>query len=106
MYLACEGTAVCGSTYGLLDGEKNDAGRIGGMWVDPSRRRQGVGRILVQAVVSWARERRLKRLGLWAPAANAGAIALYRDAGFVDTTLRRPLRTDSDLQIIEMERWL
>lgn len=103
MFLACEGNTVCGSTYGLLDREKNDAGRIGGMWVDPSRRRQGIGRALLQAVFSWARQRRLKRLELWAPAGNLGAIALYRGAGFIDTGRQRPLRTGADLQIIEME---
>ena len=103
LFLACEGNAVCGSTYGLLDRERKDTGRIGGLWVDPSRRRQGVGRALLQAVVSWARQRRLKRLALWTPAANAGAINLYRGAGFVDTGRQRPLRTGAELRIIEME---
>jgi GNAT superfamily N-acetyltransferase len=54
MFLACEGDTVCGSTYGLLDRERRDAGRVGGMWVDPAWRRQGVGRALLQAVVAWA----------------------------------------------------
>ena len=103
MFLACEGNAVCGSTYGLLDRERKDTGRIGGLWVDPSRRRQGVGRALLQAVVAWARQRRLTRLALWTPAANAGAMSLYRGAGFVDTGRKRPLRTGAELRIIEME---
>lgn len=106
MLLACEGSVVWGSAYGLLDRERTDAGRIGGMWVDPSRRRQGTGRALVQAVVSWARERGLKRVGLWAPAANVGAIALYRGAGFVETGAQRPLRTGAAIRIVEMERML
>jgi ribosomal protein S18 acetylase RimI-like enzyme len=103
MFLACEGKAVCGSTYGLLDRAKSEVGRVGGMWVDPSRRRQGIGRALLQALFSWARERRLERLELLAPAANAGAIALYRGAGFRSTGRQRPLRAGADLQIIEME---
>lgn len=103
MFLACDGNTVCGLTYGLLDRDKNDTGRVGGMWVDPSRRRRGIGRALLQSVFSWARERRLKRLELWAPAANAGAIALYRSAGFIATGRQRPLRTGADLQIVEME---
>lgn len=103
MFLACEGHAVCGSTYGLLDGERNGAGRIGGMWVDPSRRRQGVGRALLGAAFSWARQRRLDHLGLWVRASNASAIALYRGAGFVATGRQRPLRSDGGLLITEME---
>jgi hypothetical protein len=31
MFLACEGEATYGSTYGLLDQEKSDGGRVGGM---------------------------------------------------------------------------
>jgi ribosomal protein S18 acetylase RimI-like enzyme len=103
MLLACEGDAVYGAIYGLVDSERSDAGRIGGMWVDPSRRRQGVARALLQAVLRWARQRRMKHLGLWAPLENAGAIALYRRAGFADTGRRRPLRAGSELHIIEME---
>ena len=48
MFLACEGGTVCGSTYGLLDRERSDVGRVGGMWVEPAWRRQGVGRALLQ----------------------------------------------------------
>jgi GNAT superfamily N-acetyltransferase len=103
MFLACEGNVVHGSTYGLLDRENVDAGRVGGMWVDPSRRRQGIGRALMQAVLFWARQRGLKRLGLWAPADNTGANALCRGAGFIDTARRGLLRPGAALQIIEME---
>jgi len=102
MFLACEGEAVCGSTYGLLNQEKCDGGRVGGMWVDPAWRRQGIGRVLLQAVCAWARQRGLKRLGLWAPVHSPAAIALYRQAGFHETGRRRPLPTNPSLQIVEM----
>jgi GNAT superfamily N-acetyltransferase len=103
MFLACEGEDVFGSTYGLLDREHRDAGRVGGMWVVPAWRGRGVGRALLQEVFSWARERRLTRLGLWAPAHNPAAIALYSCAGFRDTGDRRHLPTDPSLSIIAME---
>jgi GNAT superfamily N-acetyltransferase len=103
MFLACEGEAVCGSTYGLLDQEKSDGGRVGGMWVDPAWRRQGIGRALLQAVFAWARQRGLKRLGLWAPVHSPAAIALYRQAGFHETGRRRPLPINPSLQILEMK---
>jgi len=103
MFLACESDAVCGSMYGLRDPEHGDAGRIGGAWVAPSHRRQGVGRVLLQAVFAWARERGFWRLRLWAPANNAAALALYRHSGFKDTGRQRPLPTNTDLQILELE---
>ncbi len=103
MFLACESDAVCGSIYGLRDPEHGDAGRIGGTWVAPPHRRQGVGRALVHAVFAWARERGFQRLRLWVPSENAAALALYRHAGFRDTAHRRPLPTNTGLQLMELE---
>jgi GNAT superfamily N-acetyltransferase len=103
MFLACEGDDILGSVYGLLDRARTDAGRVGGMWVGPDWRRRGVGRALLQEVISWARERRLSRLGLWAPAHNPPAMALYSRAGFRNTGDQRPLPTNPTLSIIAME---
>lgn len=103
MFLACEGDAVFGSTYGLRDSENRDAARVGGTWVAPSHRRRGVGRALLQAVLSWARDHGFKRLRLWAPSASAAAHALYRQAGFAETGRRGPLPTNAELQIVELE---
>lgn len=103
MFLACEGDVVCGSTYGLLDRQRNEVGRVGGMWVASSWRGQGMGRALLQAVFAWAHQRGLMRLGLWAPAHSPVAIALYLQAGFRETGRRRPLPTNPALQILEME---
>jgi GNAT superfamily N-acetyltransferase len=103
MFLAYEGEVVCGSAYGLLDRERTDMGRVGGMWVAPAWQRQGVGKALVQAVCAWARRRGLQRMGLWAPAHSAAALALYHQAGFHETGRRRPLPSNPARQIVEME---
>jgi GNAT superfamily N-acetyltransferase len=95
-----------GSAYGLLDRTRADAGRVGGMWVDPAWRRRGVGRALLEGVVAWAGERGLGRLGLWAPAHSPAAIALYTRAGFRETGERRPIPTNPSLWIVAMEREL
>ena len=102
MFLACEGDDVVGSTYGLVDRE-NEAGRVGGMWVESAWRRRGVGRALLQEVFSWARQQELRRLGLWAPAHSPAALALYGQAGFQRTGKQRPLPTNPSVQIVEME---
>ncbi|HSF05090.1 MAG TPA: GNAT family N-acetyltransferase [Methylomirabilota bacterium] len=103
MFLACDGDQVRGSTYGLVDHERGEAGRVGGMWVEPASRRRGVGRALLHAVLGWARERRFRRLGLWAPAGSHAALALYHQAGFRETGNRRWLPANPALEIIEME---
>jgi GNAT superfamily N-acetyltransferase len=103
MYLACDGDDIFGSTYGLRDSESNDMARIGGMWVAPLHRRHGIGRALLEAVRSWAREHGFKRMGLWAPSENAAALALYQQAGFRQTGRRRPLPTNAMLEIVELE---
>jgi GNAT superfamily N-acetyltransferase len=103
MFLAREGDAVLGSTYGLRDRDNRETARIGGMWVVPSHRRRGIGRALLQAALSWAREQGFKRVGLWAPAASPAALSLYRQAGFKETERRQPLRTNAVLQIVEFE---
>ena len=104
MFLACDGDTAVGSIYGLRDREHRDVARIGGTWVTPSHRRRGVGRKLLEAVVSWARGHGFSRLALWAPSANAAALALYRQAGFKNTGRRRPLRNNSTHEIVELER--
>ena len=104
MFLACEGDRVVGSAYGLVDQERGQAARVGGMWVEPSVRRRGAGRALLRAIFGWARERRFNRLALWAPAHSAAALALYRQAGFRETGRRRPLPSDPSLEIAELER--
>jgi GNAT superfamily N-acetyltransferase len=103
MFLACEKDAICGSIYGLRDPEGRASGRAGGTWVAPSHRRQGIGKELLAAVTSWAREQRFERLRLWAPAASTAALALYRQAGFSDTGHRRALPTDIALELVELE---
>ena len=103
MFLACEGNAVRGSIYGLRDAESSTSGRVGGSWVEPSYRRRGIGDALLQAVISWARAQRFERLRLWAPAGSTAALAFYRQAGFSETGLRRPLPTNVELEIVELE---
>jgi GNAT superfamily N-acetyltransferase len=53
------------------------------MWVGSEVRRQGVGSMLVDAVVHWARSNGMARLLLDVADHNAPAIALYATKGFV-----------------------
>jgi SAM-dependent methyltransferase/ribosomal protein S18 acetylase RimI-like enzyme len=106
MYVACVGDEIAGSVYGLRDGDRADTARVGGMWVDPSRRRRGAGAALLTSAAGWARTWGASRLALWAPAHGEAASALYRAHGFRETGQRRPFPTDAAREIVEMERLL
>ena len=75
-----------------------------GMWVDPARRRSGIGHRLLQALIEWARQRGARRLRLGVTESNEAAVRFYETHGFVPTGRREPLRSDPSLSEIEMER--
>lgn len=53
-------------------------------WTQPAARRPGVGRLLVDAVLDWARTCGAQAADLWVTRGNVGAENLYRAMGFVD----------------------
>jgi GNAT superfamily N-acetyltransferase len=54
------------------------------VWVAPQARGRGVGAALLDAAITWARERRATALHLGVTAGDGAAMRLYRRAGFVD----------------------
>ena len=56
---------------------------------DPSRRRRGHARLLLETILNEARRRNVKRVALRVEIANRAAVALYESAGFVEDTSRK-----------------
>ncbi len=102
MFIAESAGQPVGSVYALGDANDHEAARLGGMWVDSSVRCHGIGSQLTDAVVSWARKRGLKRIGLWVADADTPAHRLYLRAGFVDTAIRDTTRAKIDKDLIAM----
>lgn len=89
-----EGESVVGLAGGYRpDGTASDVELIS-MWTDPSARRSGVGRQLVDAVIEWSRSVGAKRVDLWVTKGNEPAERLYRATGFVETGDCQPLPSD------------
>jgi ribosomal protein S18 acetylase RimI-like enzyme len=67
--------------------------RLNSLWVLPAHRGSGLGGLLVDAFLEWARERGAPYAVVTAFAANPTAIGLYQRHGFGDhtVTLRAPL---------------
>lgn len=89
---------IDGSVVGLIGGYIADSGQsevdLVSMWTDPAVRRSGVGRLLVDAVVGWARERGATHVSLWVTCGNTAAEGLYRSVGFVDVGEYQALPSD------------
>lgn len=74
-----------GTFVGVVDGfltAEGEAVEIGGMWVDPNRRRAGIGHALLAAVCNWARQRGALTATLSVREANTAARLLYERDGF------------------------
>ena len=63
---------------------------LGGLYVDPDHRRQGLGRLLVDACIAVARDEfRVRRLNLTVVSDQTAAISLYTSLGFEECGIDR-----------------
>jgi GNAT superfamily N-acetyltransferase len=102
MFVAEEDGRAIGLVFGLFDRDDASLGHLGGMWVEPAARRRGVGRALADAVIAWARERKLRALELWVTEGNRGAIDLYAARGFAATGEEDVLASDPSFRVSRM----
>ena len=88
-FLELDGERALGIAAGMRDAD--DATRFGlfSMWVAPEARRRGVGRALVEDVITWAAAQGGRSIRLFVT--QPGAIAFYQTCGFVDDGRREPL---------------
>jgi ribosomal protein S18 acetylase RimI-like enzyme len=84
-FLAMDLAVPCGIAGGLLDEGQPSQVQLVSMWIAPSHRRQGVGRMLVNEVLSWAHGRSAETLTLMVTSGNEAAIRFYERLGFVMT---------------------
>ena len=61
-----------------------ELGHVLGMFVHKEYRGRGIGKLLLAALVDWARQNGLPSISLHVFAHNSRAIALYKSAGFIE----------------------
>src|SRR5215813_6254876 len=79
-WVAVKGDKVFG-TFGL-ERASGDAMELRRMYVDPSARRQGIARLMLQLAEDECRRRKVSRLELSTAEIQQAALALYKNAGY------------------------
>lgn len=102
LYMAMETGAVIGIAGSHLDQNDPTQAHLISMWTAPTHREQGVGRLLVEEIVSWARLRNAVSLKLMVTSSNDSAAAFYRRLGFTLTGRTEPYPNDPALIEYEM----
>ena len=99
-----DGDTACGIAGSFLD--QNDATRahLLSMWTAPTHRQQGIGRLLVNDVLNWARGRDARTLQLMVTSNNEPAIRFYQRLGFTRTGRTEPYPNDPGVIEYEMSR--
>lgn len=101
-FLAMDGGTACGIVGAFLD--VNDATQVQlvSMWTAPAQRQRGVGRLLVNEVLAWARLRGARTLLLMVTSNNEAAIRFYEKLGFTRTARTEPYPNDPAVLEYEM----
>ena len=102
--MAVDGGAPCGIVGSFLDEKDATRAHLVSMWTAPGYRQQGIGRLLVNAVVNWARRRNASILLLMVTGNNEPAIRFYERLGFSRTGRTEPYPNDPAVTEYEMMR--
>ncbi|HEY2589448.1 MAG TPA: GNAT family N-acetyltransferase [Tepidisphaeraceae bacterium] len=103
-FLAWDGDEPCGIVAGFLEQDEPTMAHLVSMWVAPTHRRAGVGRLLVNAVIDWMRSRGATALRLMVTSNNDVAQRFYERLGFTPTGRTEPYPNDAALFEFEMIR--
>jgi GNAT superfamily N-acetyltransferase len=86
-----------GLAWGRIEKTNPDVANLYQMWVAPTHRCLGAGKMLLEAVVDWARTRDVNCLDLGVTFRNSPAMRLYTHAGFQPVGEPQPMRQGSEL---------
>jgi len=103
-FLAIDAGASCGIACSFLDQDDATQAQLISMWTAPTHRQRGIGRLLVNEIIDWARERRARTLRLMVTCNNEPAIKFYERLGFTLTGRTEPYPNDPAVIEYEMSR--
>lgn len=91
-----------GLAWGRIDEANLDVANLYQMWVAPSNRGIGIGKMLLEAVITWAKQLRVSFLDLGVTYRDSSAVRLYKRLGFKPVGQPRPLRSGSEMLCQDM----
>ncbi|MFV2063220.1 MAG: GNAT family N-acetyltransferase [Chloroflexota bacterium] len=93
---------------GLIQGRKRRPATLllFSMWIESRVRRQGLGRLLIEALEEWAHSWNATQTVLWVYERNHSAIRFYRDLGFETVDAGEDAESGARFEAIAMERLL
>jgi ribosomal protein S18 acetylase RimI-like enzyme len=103
-YLAHHEDEYCGIAVAFLKEQNPQYAELFSMWVAPEHRNTGTGRLLVDAIESWARHSGADTLQLMVTSSNLSAIAFYQRLGYTPTGRTEPYPNDPALIEYEMSK--
>jgi GNAT superfamily N-acetyltransferase len=86
-----------GLAWGRIEASRPEVANLYQMWVAPNYRHLGIGRMLLETVITWARAKNARYLDLGVTFTNSPAMRLYKQAGFKPVGESLSLRQGSDL---------
>ena len=101
-FLAMDGDTACGIVGSFLDQSNQSQAHVISMWTAPTHRQQGIGRLLINEVLKWARRRNARSLVLMVTSNNEPAIRFYERLGFTRTGRSEPYPNDPAVVEYEM----
>lgn len=78
---------MCTMQTVISTAEGRAAGLLEDLVVDDKHRGQGIGKLLVEAVCQWAKDRNIERIQLLADKYNLAALNFYQNTGWIKTNL-------------------
>jgi GNAT superfamily N-acetyltransferase len=103
-FLAMDQDIACGIAGSFLDQNDRTRAQLIAMWTAPTHRQRGIGRLLVNEVLKWARGRNARILQLMVTSNNEPAIRFYERLGFTRTGRTEPYPNDPTVIEYEMSR--
>jgi len=103
-YLAFDDGEYCGIAACFLNEQDSTKADLVSMWVATEYRRTGTGRLLVDAITTWAKAHGARSLLLLVTSSNDAAMQFYRRIGFSLTGRTEPYPNDPSLIELEMCR--
>ena len=90
-----------GLAWARIDPDDREIAALYQVWVDPAYRRRGVGRLVIDAALDWARSAGVRQLLLSVALGPESALEFYRRLGFVKIGAPVPLRDGPSANLLK-----